>query len=391
MLLRLLAALILAAPARAEGEATRCTVVTGVGTYQECTNLPTQQASLAWTYHAHNATLDVVFSGTVISPSGWVAWGINPGSPEMTGTRALVAFTEPSTGSAAVLPFVLDSSAKLQRAPLTSRPLDIPLLASSAVFRGTAVEIHATLRLAPNRTTLHHVWNRGSQMQGHSPSVHPLTAADLSSRATLDIAASIPTSGPSHRRANLRRAHAVLSALSWGFLLPVGVVVARYLRQCESAGPSWYYAHAAVQLVGFAMGTAGFAIGLHLGKSSSWPAVYGLHGKLGAAAFSTAALQTLALLFRPKTTHRFRRYWKSYHHLVGYTCVVLALVNVFQGFELMDLGRSYASLGYCLALSTLLGVCVALEVNAWLMSQGRTDEGAKKTSEGGIAKSSSEG
>ncbi|CAA7395494.1 unnamed protein product [Spirodela intermedia] len=392
LFLRLLAALILMAPPGAEAEAPRCTVFTAVRTYEECTNLPTQQASLAWTYHAQNATVDVVFSGTVISPTGWVAWGINPGSPEMTGTRALVAFTDPATGSAAVLPFVLDSSAKLQLAPLTSRPLDIPLLASSAVFRRTAVEIHATLRLAPNRTTLHHVWNRGSQMEGHSPSIHPLTPADLSSRATVDIAASILTAGPPHRRANLQRAHAVLSALSWGFLLPVGVVVARYLRQYESAGPSWYYAHAAVQLVGFVMGTAGFAVGLHLGRSSSRSAVYGLHGKLGAAAFSTAALQTLALLFRPKTTHRFRRYWKSYHHLVGYTCVVLALVNVFQGFELMGLGRSYAKLGYCLVLSTLLGVCVTLEVNAWFLSQRRTHEGEKTTrTERGIVESSSEG
>ncbi|PPR86896.1 hypothetical protein GOBAR_AA33799 [Gossypium barbadense] len=72
---------------------------------------------------------------------------------------------------------------------------------------------------------------------------------------------------------------------------------------------------------------------------------YGLHRKLGFAAFCLGALQTLALLFRPKTTHKFRKYWKSYHHFVGYSCVVLGVVNVFQGFEVMGEGRSYAKLG----------------------------------------------
>uniref|UniRef100_A0A1D1Y872 Ferric-chelate reductase 1 n=1 Tax=Anthurium amnicola TaxID=1678845 RepID=A0A1D1Y872_9ARAE len=119
-------------------------------------------------------------------------------------------------------------------------------------------------------------------------------------------------------------------------------------------------------MAGFTLGTAGFAIGLRLGSASPG-VVYGLHRKLGASAFAMGALQTLAILFRPKTTHKFRKYWKSYHHFVGYACVVLAVVNVFQGFEVMGLGGSYAELGYCLALSSLLGACVALEVNAWVV------------------------
>ncbi|CAA6659177.1 unnamed protein product [Spirodela intermedia] len=284
----------------------------------------------------------------------------------MTGTRALVAFTDPTTGSAAVLPFVLDSSAKLQLAPLTSRPLDIP---SSPPPPSSAEPPWRSTRPCGWRPTERRstMCGTGAHRWRATPPGHP----------TAEPICSVPTPSSAHSRG--------------GSFCP-SVVVARYLRQYESAGPSWYYAHAAVQLVGFVMGTAGFAVGLHLGRSSSRSAVYGLHGKLGAAAFSTAALQTLALLFRPKTTHRFRRYWKSYHHLVGYTCVVLAIVNVFQGFELMGLGRSYAKLGYCLVLSTLLGVCVTLEVNAWFLSQRRTHEGEKKTrTERGIVESSSEG
>ncbi|RVW37564.1 Cytochrome b561 and DOMON domain-containing protein [Vitis vinifera] len=103
-----------------------------------------------------------------------------------------------------------------------------------------------------------------------------------------------------------------------------------------------------------------------------------LHRKLGFGAFCLGGLQTLALLFRPKTTNKFRKYWKSYHHFVGYACVVLGVVNVFQGFEVMGSSRSYAKLAYCLSLATLIGICIASEVNSWVIfcrkSQGRVYE-----------------
>ena len=47
--------------------------------------------------------------------------------------------------------------------------------------------------------------------------------------------------------------------------------------------------------------------------------------------------------------------------------MVIGVVNVFQGFEVMGESRSYAKLGYCLSLSSLVGVCVALEVNSWVI------------------------
>lgn len=143
-------------------------------------------------------------------------------------------------------------------------------------------------------------------------------------------------------------------------------MTARYLRHIQALGPAWFYAHAGMQLFAFFLGTVGFAIGIRLGELS--PGVeYGLHRKLGFAAFCLGGLQTLALLFRPKTTNKFRKYWKSYHHFVGYSCVILGVVNVFQGFEAMGASRSYAKLGYCLGLSTLIGVCIALEVNSWVI------------------------
>ncbi|XP_062027801.1 cytochrome b561 and DOMON domain-containing protein At2g04850 [Rosa rugosa] len=351
-----------------------CTTTTPTRTFDKCITLPTQQASIAWTYHSHNSTLDLVFFGTFISPSGWVGWGINPTSAEMTGTRALIAFPDPNTGQIVLLPYIIDPTVKLQRTPLLSRPLDIHLISSSAtlyggklatVHDGAAVQIYATLKLTPNKTKLHHVWNRGLYVQGYSPTVHPTNQNDLSSITTFDVR----SGSTATRHTNiltLRSAHGIINAVSWGIMLPIGAVTARYLRHVQSLGPTWFYVHAAIQLFGFVLGTVGFAIGVKLGDMS--PGVqYSLHRKLGFAAFCLGGLQTLALLFRPKTTTKFRKYWKSYHHFVGYACVVLGVVNVFQGFEVMGAARSYAKLAYCLGLSTLLGVCIALEVNSWVV------------------------
>lgn len=352
--------------------------------YAKCIALPTQGATLAWTYDPRNATLDAAFTGTFISPSGWVAWGVNQDAPAMAGARVIAAFSDPSTGALLALPFVLSPDVKLQAKPLVSRPLDIvPLLASSATLTapgarsvvrdGASVAIAVTIRLSPNRTRLHFVWNRGLYVQGYSPTIHPTDASDLASHATVDI---LTTATESSRAASatMQWTHGSLNALSWGLLLPIGAATARYLRPCTaSVGPAWFYAHAATQAAGYALGAAGFALGLVMGSAS--PGVsYRLHRGLGIAAATAGSLQTLAVFFRPKTTNRYRKYWKSYHHLVGYGCVVVGVVNVFQGFEVMGLGESFWKLGYCVALASLVGACVALEVNAWVVFCRRQQE-----------------
>ncbi|KAK1273805.1 hypothetical protein QJS04_geneDACA022180 [Acorus gramineus] len=369
-LLHLILLFLLLAPPRIALASSHCTTAASK-TYHNCLSLPTQQASLAWTLHARTATLDLAFTGSLLAPSGWVGFGVNPGNnaPEMVGARALIAFADPSTGATVALPFVLDDSTKLQKAPLRSRPLDIPLSASetSVLADRATVSIRATLRLAHNRTKINLVWNRGAYVQGYSPTIHPMDAPALNSRATIDILTTASTSVPHTPTALLRTLHACLNSASWGLMLPIGAALARHLKQLSpSPAPTWFYAHAGTQLAGFTLGTFGFGTGLWLGGQSVG-VVHEAHRKLGVAVFCVGGLQMMALMCRPTATHRLRKYWKSYHHLVGYACVVMGVVNVFQGFEVMGLWRSYWRLGYCVVLASLVGVFVALEANSWVL------------------------
>ncbi|KAL1533015.1 cytochrome b561 and DOMON domain-containing protein [Salvia divinorum] len=373
MMMSLLLLLLLHILAKS-ASSSHCITSTSSKTFERCMTLPTQQASIAWTYRPHNATLDLAFFGSFISPSGWVGWGVNPTSPEMTGTRALIAFPDPNSGQLVLLPYILDPTVKFQKSPLLSRPLDLHLLSSSAalyggrmatIHSGATIQIYATIKLSPNKTKLHFTWNRGLYVQGYSPTIHPTAVNDLASTTTIDILSGAAAKSSNHLKP-LKITHGFLNAVSWGFLLPLGAVSARYLRHLESVGPAWFYLHAGVQISGVFLGTVGFSIGIRLGEMSPGR-VYGLHRKLAFAAFILGWLQTVALVFRPKTTHKFRKYWKSYHHFVGYACIVLGVVNCFQGFQVMGESGSYAQMGYCLCLATLIGVCVALEVNSWVI------------------------
>ncbi|GLJ12511.1 hypothetical protein SUGI_0192390 [Cryptomeria japonica] len=355
----------------------------GEKTYQKCVDFQAQGASIAWTFFPHNKTLDIVFSGQMISPSGWIGWGINPVAPNtMVGTRALIAFRGPS-GSSIVLPYFLDNAVKTQQAALVPNQTntDFVVLKSSVFLSSSSssARIFATLKLGSNPTSLNHVWNRGMSVQGYSPGIHGTSVEDLKCTKTIEMVSGSVRATPDNPISTgqrLRIIHGILNSISWGFLLFLGVITARYLGKFETLNPAWFYIHVGLQMTGYGIGVAGWAIGLKLGKMSQGVS-HNFHRNLGIVIFTLGTLQIFALLFRPKKAHKLRKYWKSYHHFVGYACLIISIVNVFEGINLM--GLSTVKLLYSLAISSLIGLCVVLEVNSWIMffKSKREEEDAK--------------
>lgn len=83
--------------------------------------------------------------------------------------------------------------------------------------------------------------------------------------------------------------HGIINAISWGILLPIGLLAARYLRHFNFADPAWFYIHAFCQITGYAGGTAGWILGLRLQKLAN-PIKY-YHRNLGIAVWALATLQ----------------------------------------------------------------------------------------------------
>lgn len=84
--------------------------------------------------------------------------------------------------------------------------------------------------------------------------------------------------------------HGVLNAVSWGTLMPLGAMIARYLKVFKSADPAWFYLHIACQTSAYIVGVAGWATGIKLGSDS--PSVtYSTHRNIGIVLFALGTLQ----------------------------------------------------------------------------------------------------
>lgn len=60
---------------------------------------------------------------------------------------------------------------------------------------------------------------------------------------------------------SLRRSHGILNMLGWAILMPIGAIVARFMKQYD---PIWFYSHTVIQSLGFILGIAGIICGFVL-------------------------------------------------------------------------------------------------------------------------------
>ena len=84
--------------------------------------------------------------------------------------------------------------------------------------------------------------------------------------------------------------HGVLNVVSWGTLMPLGAMIARYMKVFQAADPAWFYLHVACQSSGYIVGVAGWATGIKLGSDSS-AVQYDTHRNVGITLFCLGTLQ----------------------------------------------------------------------------------------------------
>lgn len=158
--------------------------------------------------------------------------------------------------------------------------------------------------------------------------------------------------------------------------MPLGVIIARYLRVFKSADPAWFYLHAACQCSAYIIGVSGWGLGLKLGSESKG-ITYHSHRDIGIALFCLATLQVFALLLRPNKDNKYRIYWNVYHHLVGYSVIVLSVVNIFKGFDILDPAKKWKH-AYIAIIATLGGVALVLEAATWAIVLKRKSRSPEK-------------
>ncbi|GFZ04125.1 auxin-responsive family protein [Actinidia rufa] len=281
--------------------------------FSACNDLPYLDSFLHWTYDPSSGTAQIAFRHTGIASPRWVAWAINPEGKGMVGSQALVAFQK-SDGTMSVYTSPVTSyRTQLQKGDLSFGVSDL-----SATYSNNEIVIFATLELPKNTTTVNQVWQDGPVLND-SPGTHDLSGANVQSMATLNLlSGQSATTGTTNSKIRSKYIHGVLNTISWGIMMPLGVVIARYVSVFESADPAWFYLHVTCQTSAYIVGVVGWTTGLLLGKKS--PGIqHTAHRTIGILLFSLATLQVLSLRLRPKKDHRYRLYWNIYHRSVGYT------------------------------------------------------------------------
>ncbi|VAH87827.1 unnamed protein product [Triticum turgidum subsp. durum] len=215
----------------------------------------------------------------------------------MAGSNVFIA--SQSAGAVSVLTTILRNTAPTL--DNTALSFDVPVPAS-AEYAGGAYTIYATVALPGNATSHNTVWQAGP-ISGGRVSQHSISGPNVQSLQRLDFLSGTST-GASNSRLHRRNLHGVLNGVGWGVLIPLGAMIARYLRVFEAADPAWFYLHIACQISGYALGVAGWGLGLKLGSESKG-LTYTTHRSIGIAIFCLATLQVFALFLRPDKKNNY--------------------------------------------------------------------------------------
>ena len=156
--------------------------------------------------------------------------------------------------------------------------------------------------------------------------------------------------------------HGTLMMTSWGVLLPLGVISARFLKYQGGDPPTWFKFHRQLQITGLTLAVIGWVVALsqfdvfRAGGGTSF-----IHGVLGMLVMTLGILQPIGAFFRPHAPQpgeprsTARRVFEIAHKGGGYTAVTLAVFTILLGVTRpsIPLAQTVFMLLYILILCSL--------------------------------------
>ncbi|XP_059663167.1 cytochrome b561 and DOMON domain-containing protein At5g47530-like [Cornus florida] len=204
---------------------------------------------------------------------------------------------------------------------------------------------------------------QSSYTEEMAPKMHTGSLQNTNGEVTMNLR-SWKSQHAAHHHPHLRLVHGIINIIAWGMLLPVGVIIARYCRKPPMNCGEWYSLHILCQFSGYFLGSIGWGIGLWLKKSSKHSTLT-THGILGTVLFALATIQVLGIFcFPPREENKGHKYWKIYHHLLGYALIALIIANIFQGINNQSSEDKWRW-SYSGILGVLASTALALEICRW--------------------------
>ncbi|CAB9515782.1 b561 and DOMON domain-containing protein [Seminavis robusta] len=136
------------------------------------------------------------------------------------------------------------------------------------------------------------------------------------------------------------RLHGALMLIGWGWLLPSGVIVAKFFKHRPDG--LWFQIHRACQIIGLLCTILGFAIGVNnFDAFGAKGEISYTHAVLGTTTMVLGMFQPLNAFIRPHKNEEgeapsaLRTVWELVHKGCGYSAIVLAVATIGIGTTLL--------------------------------------------------------
>lgn len=161
------------------------------------------------------------------------------------------------------------------------------------------------------------------------------------------------------------RVHGALMLIGWGWLLPSGVVVAKFFRHRPNG--LWFQIHRALQTIGLLCTIAGFVIAIrNFDVFQAKGEISYQHGVMGATTMALGMFQPINALLRPHANEEgqeqnsLRTAWEILHKGIGYGTILLAVATIGVGTTLLPKPNDQRA--YQMAYGIGVGCCLLLLV-----------------------------
>ncbi|XP_049398701.1 cytochrome b561 and DOMON domain-containing protein At3g25290-like [Solanum stenotomum] len=323
--------------------------------------------------HENTRKLDIMVGAKLKEEeeTGWLAWGLNPG-PEarMVGTQALIGIKTKNDEKLLKDTYNITSYTKLGCQLLPS-PIDINISNFNFIYI-SKLKYHVILAtiILPMKydlSRLNQVWQVGiniGAVGNKELKMHGKGLMNYDSSETINLRTGKGRGNRVHESSKIRQVHGILNIIGWGTVLPIGVIIARNFREFPFPWLGWRKYHMSCQTIGYLVGTTGWAVGIWLGKASKYYS-FPKHGTYGIFIFAFATIQMLFFKFKPGDRDEFRMYRNMFHHVVGYSLLIVSCINILKGIYIMHLDYTYWKPAYLGIVSCLAFIFLVFEIVSW--------------------------
>jgi len=261
--------------------------------------------------------------------TGWLGVGFSTAG-SMVGSEAVIGWID-SGGVANVQLYALGGKTAAAVTPVSGVALsDTSLQVVGGVmtmqFKRPLATPAVPLSASSKMQVFMCAWGNSAQLSGHAG--RAVFQTDLTGSAAGGAAGPLPVTDTTR----MKLVHGSLMLVGWGFLLPLGVVIASQLKGYKN--PLWFKLHRAIQLVGLSIALGAFTIAL----VQLSPFGGNLHGSLGVTVMALGLAQPLNAFIRPHPMPKTpkRALWELVHKGSGYIAVALAGATIITGIVLFD-------------------------------------------------------